>query len=364
MKPRLLIVELHHLGDAVLSLPFVRAAQRTHDVHVLCRPATRAVYDLLPTPPKVHAWDPPWADGRLCGAREAVEAARMQGCVLRALEFETAVCAWADSRAALILAETRAARRIGFPMTRANYYAADIPWRRRNLSRGRLLAWWWDATHRAWPALTHPLHRKSPTQSHLSCWEQIGEAAGTGCDEKAPWFPAPEPAAGLMSFTQSTHAAGRQILAVHAHARLGSKQWPLERWRELLMRPDVCDAFSILEIVPPLAAAGMAEGAERVETPDLPALVSALAIADAVLCHDSLPAHLAAALGKPVVTIFGSGDPDWFAPWSNRERVVRSRACPLHPCIDHCGMDRYLCLETIKLDDVAAQLALLAATKP
>ena len=41
MKPRLLIVELHHLGDAVLSLPFVRAAARTHEVHVLCRPAAR-----------------------------------------------------------------------------------------------------------------------------------------------------------------------------------------------------------------------------------------------------------------------------------------------------------------------------------
>jgi hypothetical protein len=24
--------------------------------------------------------------------------------------------------------------------------------------------------------------------------------------------------------------------------------------------------------------------------------------------------------GKPVVTIFGSGEPDWFAPWNNRQR--------------------------------------------
>lgn len=364
MKPRLLIVELHHLGDAVLSLPFVRAAQRTHEVHVLCRPATRAVYDLLPSPPKVHPWDPPWADERLCGAREAVEASRMQGRVLRVLEFDTAVCAWADARAALILAETRAPKRIGFPMTRANYYASDIPWRRRNLSRGRLLAWWWDATHRAWPALTHPLHRISPAQSHLNCWQQIGEAAGTGVDDTAPWFPVPKPGDELVALASSSHAAGRQVLAIHAHARLGSKQWPLARWRELLSRPEVRRNFDILEITPPLAAAGVAEESVRVETADLASLVAALGVADAVLCHDSLPAHLAAALGKPVVTIFGSGEPDWFAPWGNRERVVRSRSCPLHPCIDRCGMDRYLCLETITAGDVAAQLALLAAPKP
>ena len=46
MKSRLLVVELHHLGDAVMSLPFVRGAQQRFEVHVLCRPATRAVYEL------------------------------------------------------------------------------------------------------------------------------------------------------------------------------------------------------------------------------------------------------------------------------------------------------------------------------
>ena len=96
--------------------------------------------------------------------------------------------------------------------------------------------------------------------------------------------------------------------------------------------------------------------ARRIHTPDLASLAAALHGADAVLCHDSLPAHLAAALGKPVVTIFGSGEPDWFAPWNNRDRVVQRRVCPLHPCIDRCGMDRYLCLEAIETGDVLAQL--------
>jgi len=57
-----------------------------------------------------------------------------------------------------------------------------------------------------------------------------------------------------------------------------------------------------------------------------------------------------------VVTIFGSGEPDWFAPWNNRHRVVQRRACPLHPCIDRCGMDSYLCLDAVTSGDVLAQL--------
>jgi ADP-heptose:LPS heptosyltransferase len=65
---------------------------------------------------------------------------------------------------------------------------------------------------------------------------------------------------------------------------------------------------------------------------------------------------LAAALGRPVIAVFGSGEPDWFAPWNNRDRVVQRRGCPLHPCIDRCGMDSYLCLDAISTNDVLAQL--------
>jgi ADP-heptose:LPS heptosyltransferase len=125
--------------------------------------------------------------------------------------------------------------------------------------------------------------------------------------------------------------------------------------------------FEIVEILPcsagvPPANEIQTDGRDArptLQTPDLPALVAALASCDAILCHDSFPAHLAAALGKPVVTIFGSGEPDWFAPWNNRQRAVHKRVCPLHPCIDRCGMDRYICLEEIQPAEVLRQLELI-----
>jgi ADP-heptose:LPS heptosyltransferase len=123
-----------------------------------------------------------------------------------------------------------------------------------------------------------------------------------------------------------------------------------------LLSPAVAERFELAEILPPQAAAVTSAGTRKLHTPDLASLVAALHGADAVLCHDSLPAHLAAALGKPVVTIFGSGEPDWFAPWNNRDRVVQRRVCPLHPCIDRCGMDSYLCLDAVTTGDVLAQL--------
>lgn len=346
MKPRLLVLELHHLGDAVMSLPFVRGTQAKFEVHVLCRPATKAVYDLLAEQPRIHTWDPPWADDRACGAWTAITAAGDEGRVLRPLEFAATTCVWADARAAVLMAETGAPQRIGFPMTHGNYYAADLPWRRQRLWSGRILETLWRISHPGHPLLTQWLHRESPQQSHFRCWEQIAEALGVSCDYSVPWIKAP---------TNSTRSA-RPVLAIHAHARVPSKQWPTDRWRELLDSPEVKDRFDLVEILAHGAESVAPSNARKIHTPDLASLAATLQGADAVLCHDSLPAHLAAALGKQVVAIFGSGEPDWFAPWQNRERIVQRRVCPLHPCIDRCGMDSYLCLEAVGKDDVLAQL--------
>ena len=346
MKPRLLVVELHHLGDAVMSLPFVRGAMAQFEVHVLCRPATRSVYELLEEAPRIHEWEPPWVDDQPCGLWQAIKAVKNEGCVLRPLEFAAAVCVWADARAEILMAETRATRRVGFPMTRGNYYAADLPWRRTRQWLGRALEVLWSTSHPGRPLLTRSLHRESPRQSHLRCWEQIAAALGVSCRYDMPWIKCPT----------DRPRGPRPVLAVHAHARLPSKQWPLNRWRELLATPGVADRFEVVEILPPNAAAVAPAGARKLHTPDLASLVSDLHGADAVLFHDTLPEHMAAALGKPVVTIFGSGEPDWFAPWNNRDRVVQQRVCPLHPCIDRCGMDSYLCLDAITTGDVLAQL--------
>ena len=350
MKPRLLIVELHHLGDAVMSLPFVRGAREKFDVHVLCRPPTRDVYALLAEPPCIHTWEPPWADDQPCGVRQAITAARDEGRVLRPLEFAAAVCVWADARAEIIMAETCAPQRVGFPMTRANYYAADLPWRRSRRWRGRTLEILWRIFRPGCPLLTQWLHRESPRQSHLRCWEQIAESLGIACDYSTPWIKAPG----------KPPRNARPVLAVHAHARVPSKQWPAERWREFVASPSVAEHFDLLEILPPDAEAVTPDKVRKTRTPDLASLVAALQGAAVVVCHDSLPAHLGAALGKQVITIFGSGEPDWFSPWNNRQRVVQRRVCPLHPCIDRCGMDSYLCLDAVATGDVLAQLQRLA----
>ncbi|MFM8365064.1 MAG: glycosyltransferase family 9 protein, partial [Verrucomicrobiota bacterium] len=123
MKPRLLVIELHHLGDAVVSLPFVRGASAAFEVHILCRPASAEVYRLLENPPVLHEWTPPWTEETSVSPLESLRAANAKGRKLADQNFTTTVCAWADPRTTLLAAATGATQRIGFPTNRTNFYA-------------------------------------------------------------------------------------------------------------------------------------------------------------------------------------------------------------------------------------------------
>jgi heptosyltransferase-3 len=80
---------------------------------------------------------------------------------------------------------------------------------------------------------------------------------------------------------------------------------------------------------------------------------------------DSAPMHIAAAVGTPLVALFGpSGEIEW-GPWQVPHRVVASKDHPCRPCgNDGCGGGKISeCLTTLPVDRVdAAVRAVLAET--
>jgi heptosyltransferase I len=87
---------------------------------------------------------------------------------------------------------------------------------------------------------------------------------------------------------------------------------------------------------------------------DLPLLVALLGDARMVVSTDSGPMHLAAALGTPVVAVFGPTAPWRTGPYGKRHRVVRSGlACS--PCFRRkCSSRR--CMESITPERVACAI--------
>jgi ADP-heptose:LPS heptosyltransferase len=92
--------------------------------------------------------------------------------------------------------------------------------------------------------------------------------------------------------------------------------------------------------------------------------------------NDSGPMHVAAALGVPVVAIFGPGDPDrsapYAAPGSSVKIVAITRRYPCAPCRQAFFQECYpspagkpMCLESVGVEEVvrAAREVLDAPTQ-
>src|SRR5262249_24418767 len=142
-----------------------------------------------------------------------------------------------------------------------------------------------------------------------------------------------------------------------------AKLWPAERVVELcrlarerdttpglLGAPgDAAVAASIAE-----AAGGVASLGGRDRPALLPAVLTGL---DALVSGDAGVAHLAAALGTPVITLFGPTDPRLSAP--RGPGAVMTHAVPCAPCFYRECPIEHPCLRGIQATDVLARVLML-----
>jgi heptosyltransferase I len=138
-------------------------------------------------------------------------------------------------------------------------------------------------------------------------------AAAAGATKPLPAFPLPEGKA------EGTLPEGKFILA-SPFAGWGSKQWPIDRWMDLASQLDL----PLVVNGPPGTERQLSEilGA-HVHVSGIPGLIHATRRAHAVIGLDSGPMHLAAALTKPGVAIFGPTDPARNGAYGNSMRTIR-----------------------------------------
>ena len=160
------------------------------------------------------------------------------------------------------------------------------------------------------------------------------------------------------------------LIALHPGAGWPLKSWPVERWGQLARRVEqvyrvrplitggATEQAMIASIVEESAGAAVSLAASL----SLGGLAALYARASAVIAIDSGPLHLAAAVGTPVVGIYGPAGIDEFGPWvpAERQRVVHVRL-PCSPCrtlsSPPCGaLSQPACLRAVQVEAVVTAL--------
>ncbi|MEQ1860106.1 MAG: glycosyltransferase family 9 protein [Chthoniobacteraceae bacterium] len=142
-----------------------------------------------------------------------------------------------------------------------------------------------------------------------------------------------EPAAALFPGEADREFAAEMLhdespLALHPGSGGARKNWPLERWRELI-------AHLLKRETPPIIVGGEAEHSTLAQLNaafpsrlrfardlPLPQLAAVLARCPGFIGHDSGISHIAAAVGTPCVLLFGPTDPQVWAPANPHVRVI------------------------------------------
>jgi heptosyltransferase I len=195
--------------------------------------------------------------------------------------------------------------------------------------------------------------------------KNLALARVAGIDDAPLVFPLAEPAADVAARVRGSLGLGPDapFALVNPGAAWPNKRWPPERFgavaAHLAARHALRSAVLWGPGEAPLAEAVVAasEGTAVAAPPTtLGELVALLRAARLVLSGDTGPLHLAAALGTPVVGLFGPTDPERNGPWAAADVTVsRIERCA---CVyqRRCRAERW-CLDDVTVSEVAAAVA-------
>ena len=296
-----LVVAPNWIGDAVMSLPTLRALRRRFpkdSLAVLARRGPAAIYR---------------AEG---SADRVLPRASFLGDVgsVRAGRFDEAWLLPNSLRAALTVFLAGTNRRLGY------------------------------ATDRRGAFLTEPLAPPPATNHQLRDYDALLSRAGVPPDTEPPSLPIPPEAARRAQ--EALAAAGvpeGTLVLCPGSASAATKRWPAERFAALAGALGSRGVPCAVAIGP--SERHLGEAVARAAATALPVLgadldpvelAAVFARARAVVSNDSGPAHLAAAVGTPVVVFFGPTDPGRTGPSGAPTRIL-DRYVFCSPCfLEEC----------------------------
>jgi heptosyltransferase I len=331
----ILLIKLSALGDVVHTFPLLNKLRRRYPKARIDWLVASDLAELLQTNPAIadviefprDEWSTPWRWAPYASAARLI--AR-----LRAAQYDLVLDLQGQLRSAIFAFACGAPVRIGFDKPRAGVWKSlsrPIPDEAKKHA-------WQGAREGSWLAYTH--HIALPTLDLHPVERYLGVAPLLGLDGAADFsFPIPQEATTRIDALLDYYDIGKaKPLVVMAPGT----NWDTKRWRRDgfadVARHFLQKAFAVIligsegeralcEEIAKLAP-GAVDLASETTLSELTALIRRATIC---VTNDSGPMHLAVALDRPVVSVFGPTDPVWAGPFRRDGAVLRAEL-PCSPC--------------------------------
>jgi len=352
---RVLAVRLDNLGDVLMTTPAISAIRLgTRDAHIslLTSPTGAALARCLPMLDEVIAFDAPWVKGsgkRACDDTDGER--RLLGRLARG-HFDAAVIFTVCTQSALPAALL--CRLAGIPLRLA--HSRENPY--------DLLTDWVPDPDTVRTDMRHEVARQLAL---------VGSVGWQVDDERLQMAVTPQQRGRVRALLRAAGIAdGQRYFVVHPGASAPSRRYPADRFGraadEIAARSGCLAVFTGDAAEQPVI-----DEARRAMTQRSIALAGRLGIGELgalidgarlLVANNTGPAHIAAAMGTPVVVLYALTNPQ-HTPWRVRARVLHHDVPCRHCGKSVCPQGHHACLLKVSPDDVVdAAMALLREVEP
>ena len=350
---KILLIKPSAVGDVVHTIPVLNKLRRRYPMAQLDWLVTPAIAELLRHHPATtriieferEAWSTPWrlapfaSYGRLAAK-------------LRAASYDLVVDMHGRFRTAALTLATGAPARIGFDRPRARVWDASP---RKFPEQARKHAWQ-GAREGSWLAYTHHIPVPTLDLHAVDRYLNVGQILGLDGEPADFSFPIPRSAVFRVEALLAEHGADRGDIVIMAPGTVWeTKHWGSDKFAEVARHFLSKDSAVVLigsqrervvceEVV--ALAPGVIDLAGMTALSELAALIQRSTIS---ITNDSGPMHLAVALDRPVISIFGPTDPVWIGPYRRGDAVLRADL-ECSPCylrkLKHCH-HHHACMRSV-----------------
>ena len=328
-----LVIQTSFLGDVVLTTPLLTHLAARGPVDVVTTPAGGALLDSHPAVRRVIRYDKRGAQSGLGGLRALAATLRTEG-------YAAAYLAQGSWRSAALAWLARIPQRVGF-----------------DTSSGRMLQTEQVAYRRDW---------------HHA--ERLFRLAARDAQQAVPapsLHPRDEDDRVVDALLATAEFGTRPFVAVAPGSVWATKRWPQYAALPALLPPSygivIVGGPDDRELAMEIAAAAPWRVLDATGRLSLLASAAIIGRAAGLITNDSLPQHLASAMGTPTVTIYGPTLPAFgFGPLAPRHTVVEhAPGLECRPCSAHgpqrCPRAHFRCMRDIAPAAVANALQPLLA---